>query len=138
MRQGDHHVEVGGGEQFLGTFEEPAHLLQTLTLRAVTVAARVEADAFVSTTVPTGLQMPSEAGRSAMADVPEDLSLLRTYRMVLHVGVGMGAKDVSQLWGGLHRWRQRLVGDYFLGLHGLPPFFSRFCSASQGPWIVFR
>jgi len=138
VRQGNDHVEVGGREQFLGTFEEPAGLLEALTLRAVTVAARVEAHPFVSATVPTGLQMPSEAGRSAMADVTDDLSLLRTYRMVLHVGVGMGAKDVGQLWGGLPRWRRPLVGGYFLDLHGLPPFFSRFCSASQGPWIVFR
>ena len=71
--------------------------------------------------------MASEAGCSAMEDVTDDLSLLAAYRMVLHVGVGMGAKDVGQLWGG-----------YFLDLHGLPPFFSRFWSASQGPWIVFR
>ena len=138
VRQGDDHMEVGGGQELLGAFEEPAHLLEALTLGAVTVTTRVEAETFVSATVPTGLQMASEAGRSAMEDVTDDLSLLRTYRMVLHVGVGMGVKDVGQLWGGFLRRRQPLAGDYFFGLHGLPPFFWRLCNASQGPWIVFR
>jgi len=131
-------MEVGGGQELLGAFEEPAHLLEALTLGAVTVTTRVEAETFVSATVPTGLQMASEAGRSAMEDVTDDLSLLRTYRMVLHVGVGMGVKDVGQLWGGFPRRRRPLVGGCFFGLHGLPPFFWRLCSASQGPWIVFR
>jgi hypothetical protein len=96
-------VEVGGRQQLLGTFEEPAGFLEALTLRAVTVTTRVEAQAFVSATVSTALQMASEAGRSAMEDVTDDLSLLAAYRMVLHVGVGMGAKDVGQLRGGLPR-----------------------------------
>jgi hypothetical protein len=63
----------------------------------------VEREALVSATVPTELQMASEAGRPAMEDVTDDLSLLAAYRMVLHVGVGMGAKDVGQLGGGLPR-----------------------------------
>ena len=103
MRQGNDHVEVGGRQQLLGTFKEPAGLLEALTLRAVTVTTRVEAQALVSATVPTGLQMASKGGRPAMEDVTDDLSLLDAYRMVLHVGVGMGAKDVGQLWGGLPR-----------------------------------
>jgi hypothetical protein len=76
---------------------EPADLLQALTPGAVTVAAGVEGEALITTTVFTTLQVPSEGWGSAVQDVADDLALLSVYGMVLEVRLPVGAQDVCQL-----------------------------------------
>jgi hypothetical protein len=71
-------MEVGGGQEFLGAFEEPTNLLKALTLRAVPVAAGVEADTLIAATVAACLQMAPEGWGAAAGDVPEDLALFAT------------------------------------------------------------
>jgi hypothetical protein len=68
-------MEVGGGQEFLGAFEEPADLLKILTLRAVTIATGVEGQTLVTATVAACLQMAPEGWGAAAGDVPDDLAL---------------------------------------------------------------
>jgi hypothetical protein len=78
-------MEVGGGQEFLGAFEEPTNLLKALTLRAVTVTAGVEGHTLVSATVPTRLQMAPEGWGATAGDVPDDLALFTTRGTALEI-----------------------------------------------------
>jgi hypothetical protein len=68
-------MEVGGGQEFLGAFEEPTDLLKVLTLRAVTIATGVEREALVTATVAACLQMAPEGWGAAAGNIPDDLAL---------------------------------------------------------------
>jgi len=99
VRQGDDYMEVAGGQQLLGSLEEPASLLEVLTLGAVTVTARVEAHTLVSATVPTHLQMSAEDFGAAMGDIPDDLALFGAGWMGFYEGLPVTTEDVGQLYG---------------------------------------
>jgi hypothetical protein len=87
MREREDDMEVSGGEQLLGTGEEPPDLVQVLALGAVPVTARVEGEALIPTSVFTGLQVASECWGSALDDIPDHLALFRGGGMVFNVGL---------------------------------------------------
>jgi len=67
----------------LRTGEEPADFVKVLTLRAVTVSARVEPEAFVSAALFTTLQMTPKGWGAAVGDIPDDLALFEAGGMGL-------------------------------------------------------
>ncbi len=120
----------------LAALGDPPDFLQTLTLGTMAVSAGVESQALKSASVFTGFQVPAEGGGSATEDVANDLSLLGTHGVVVHVGFGMDSQDIAELDRGVYRRRQPRAQAYFFGLHGLPPSLWSFWRASQGLWTV--
>ena len=66
VREGEDHMKISGGQEFLATLGEPADLLQALTPGAVTVTAGVEGDALITAAVFTTLQVAPEGWGSTV------------------------------------------------------------------------
>jgi len=98
VRQGDDYVEVAGRQQLFRARQEPAGLLEVLTLGTVTVTARVEAHTLVSATVPARLKTAPEDLGAAVRDIPDDLALFWAGSMGLHVGWPVAAQDMGEFY----------------------------------------
>jgi hypothetical protein len=72
--QSEDHMKVGDGQQFGGTFLQPALASCRLALRAVPIQARVIGDGSLSATI-TLLDVSAERGRTASDDGAEHFEM---------------------------------------------------------------
>jgi hypothetical protein len=75
MREGEHDVEVGGGEEFGLAFFKPSFSGDVLTLGAVSIAAGMVEDTFCAT-VGTALDVATQGGSAAVKEVGDDPVLI--------------------------------------------------------------
>lgn len=95
--QGENHMEIGN-RQKLGLMPlQPLSFSERLTLRAVTVAARVVADPAMATVVAL-IDVAAENGRSTHLDGMHDASLLGAHAVgiALTIGGTMQTEDVGK------------------------------------------
>jgi hypothetical protein len=75
MRESEHDVEVGGGEEFGLTFFKPSLSGDVLTLGAVSIAAGVIEDTLCAA-VCAALDVPTQGGGTAVKEVGDDPVLI--------------------------------------------------------------
>src|SRR5262250_2347530 len=76
MGQGEDHVQVTRGEQFLPTRRDPAIPSSGLTFRAVAVPAAVVGDGGTMSTAHALIKMPAESGGTAPRNGPQYFHVL--------------------------------------------------------------
>ena len=96
LRHGEHHVEVGAGEQALQARFQPLGLLGCLAFGAVAVPARIVGHAVESATGAV-VEMTSQRGRTAGGQVANHRRLFRGDWMARGILRAMGAKDFRHL-----------------------------------------
>jgi hypothetical protein len=97
--QGDHQVEVPGGQEPLPALGQPPGLLEALALGTVAVAAGVIGDGQVAAALAAHVQVAAQAGGAALFDIPHGLALWPTEAMIFPILRAMAAKDLGHLQG---------------------------------------
>ena len=107
MGQREYDVKVTARQQFLLSSSDPSLTRLSLTLGAMTVAARVERDAFITAGIRTRrlhtlIDVTAQSGGAATRNGTHDLQLLESepVSMVVDEVVTMRAKNVGHLHGG--------------------------------------
>ncbi len=97
--QGDHQVEVVGGQKPLQALGQPLGLLEALALGTVSVAAGVIGDGQVAAALAADVHVAAQTGGAAAFDIPHGLMLCRAETLVFPVVRAMVAKDLGHLQG---------------------------------------
>ena len=102
VRQGNHQVEVAGGQTTLQARCQPPGLLSALALGTVPIAAGIVRDGKIAAAVAANVHVSAQMGGAAMFDIPHGLVLFRAEAMAFAVLWAMVAKDLGHLqdWSG--------------------------------------
>ena len=101
VRDGEDHVKVIRGQEFLLPFGEPACACLGLALGAVPIAARIIRDGLKSA-LGAGIEMTSERGGAAVLQSAEGLELLEIEARSIPVEetLALNTEDLGHLHGG--------------------------------------
>ena len=97
--QGDHQVEVVGGQEPFQALGQPLGLLEALALGTVAVAAGVVGDRQVAAALTADVHVAAQTGGAAAFDIPHSLMLPRAETLVFPVVRAMVVKDLGHLQG---------------------------------------
>src|SRR5215472_3962248 len=102
VRQTEHDMEVGSGQEFSLSGGDPSPSCLSLALWTMAVAARVKGDAPVLPTSKAPVDMTTKGSCAAVHDGSHHLELLETHSvaMTINEGFALSAKDIGHLHGG--------------------------------------
>ena len=97
MRQTEHHMEVGGGQEFPLSGGDPPLPRLSLTLGTMAVTARVKGEAPVLTATQAHVDMTAKSSCAASHDGSHHFELLETHSFAMTIDevLALRAKDVG-------------------------------------------